>query len=153
MAIVVADLQTALANRCGGMFTAAGLDGSATSTLWLEPIASSARELNITLASPLTVVDADLAGVTQPQVSQLIDVAEFRALESALENFQKVSQKISLGEQAKGEIRDGLENAIERKARYVRDKYGVGRGTLTGGEVCVPFQEPFWPFGWEGWGY
>jgi hypothetical protein len=149
VAILVSDLQATLAGRCGATLTKAGLDGSASSSAWLDPLAESAREMGVTLASPLTVADADLAAVTQAQVSQLVDVAELRSLENALGNLTKVSQKVSLGAQDWGELRDGLERAIGRLAARARDLYGVGRGTVQGGTVRLDFQEPTPPWGWD----
>jgi hypothetical protein len=147
MPVLVADVQAALSGRCGGLVASAGLDGSAASLAWLEPIAASARELNVTLASPLTVVDADLAAVAANQVSQLLDVAELRALESALGNYARVSQTVGLGSQSLGEVRVGLEAAITRKAQYVARRYGIGRGSLSLGTVNLGFNEPIGP--WE----
>jgi hypothetical protein len=147
MPLLVADVQAALAGRCGGLVASAGLDAAPSSPAWLDPIASSARELNLTLASPLTVVDADLAGVPNGRVSQLVDVAELRALESALGNYSRVTQAVGLGSQALGEVRVGLEAAITRKAKYVAEKYGVGRGSLSLGTVSLGFNAPIGP--WE----
>lgn len=150
MGVLVADLQKVLSGLCGGLLTAAGLDGSATSAAWLYPLATSATALGISLANGLTVVDDDLAGVTQNQLPQFVEVAELRALENALENYTLVTMKLSLQEQDLDQIRAGLEKAIVRKAAYVKERYGVGRGSLTAGVVNLGFQEPFCPWGdWE----
>lgn len=141
MAVLVASLKSVLSNRCGGMVTDAGLDGSAASMFWLDPIATSARELGITLADPTTVTDADLAGVTQGQVTQFLDVAELRSLESALHNNVDVTEKIALGEHDWSDVRKSLETAVARKAAYVKARWGIGLGTITGGTISLDFAE------------
>lgn len=139
MSLLLSDLKTVLAGLCGGTLTAAGLDGSDTSTAWMYPIASALRSLGLVPASPLTVVDADLVAVSDDQVGQLVDVAELAALEAALGNYTKVDQKISLGEIKLGQLRSELEATISRKALAVRQRYGVGTATLTAGVVDLSF--------------
>ena len=149
MALLVTDLKAGSPAAASATLTKAGLDGSAASSAWLEPLAASARELGLTLASPLTVGDADLAVVTQAQVSQLVDVAELRSLENALGNLTKVSQKGVARRTGVGRTAGGAGEAIARKAAYVRDRYGVGRATIQAGTVRLEYQEP--PCPWDGW--
>ena len=143
MPVLVSSVATTLASRCGAWTAAANLDANAPN----DAISTSARELGLTLADPLNVVDADLAAVTQDQVSQLVDVAELRLLESTLENYASVDQKISLGSISFGQLRADLERAVARKVLYVEQRYGIGRGTLTGGTVNLRFQQELcnWP--------
>lgn len=137
MALLVASIVKNLTSRCGGMTATASLDSNS----YNEAVSTSARELGITLADPLNAVDSDLTAVTQDQATQFLDVAELRLLESALANYTKVDQKISLGSISFGQLRSDLEALVARKAAYVRMRYGIGLGTLGGAIVDLQFQE------------
>ncbi len=141
MPLTVISLQAVLSARCGTMVVATGQDGSAASSFWTDPLTTAARELRITLANPIAVADSDLTAVVQNRVTELLDVAELRSLESALYSNTDVDEKIALGENKWGDIRKDLETAVKRKAEYVMRRYGIGRGTLTGGLVDLPFQQ------------
>jgi hypothetical protein len=151
--ILVADVQAALAVRCGAMLTAAGLDGSATSPLYLEGIATSVRELGLPLLSAFTVVDADLAAVTQAQASQLLDVAEWSALGFALNAAQFVDMRIGDESVSGQQLALTWQATIARKADYIKERYGIGLGSLGALSVDLGFDEPCWPAWPDGWTY
>lgn len=146
MAILVADVKGVLSTRCGATLAMSGLDGTATSSLFLDGIASSARELGVTLASPLTVVDADLVGVTQSQISQLLDVAELRTMETALNSFTQCDTKYDTEEIDAASVGRLLADSVKRLSAYVLEKYGIGQAAPTLGNVDLGFQETAWPW-------
>jgi hypothetical protein len=137
MPLLVSSLVANLTTLTGGFAAAASLDPG----VYLITLANSARELGVNLADPLTVTDDDLAGVTQGQVTQLLEVAEVRVMEAALQSSALVDQKIGTESIAYGQFRTGLEAAIARKAKYLETRYGIGLGTMTGGTVNLRFQE------------
>ena len=139
MSLTTLSLQAYLSTACGGTLTAAGLDGSTTSAAWLGPIAAGVRSLGLALVDPLSAVDADLVPVVASQVDQLLDVAELRALENALNHYTKVSQKISMGEKRFGEFRTELEATIARKSTSVMNQYGIGLATISAGVIDLAF--------------
>jgi hypothetical protein len=143
VAVPLDSLQRVLASRCGALLTAAGLDGSEASTAWLDPIASGARFMGVALADPTTVTEADLEAVAPGQVSQLLDLAELRALESALYNNTAVDQRISLGEQKLGQVRADLLDAIKLKTAYLQRVYQIGAVPLAAGTINLNFAETY----------
>lgn len=148
MSLLVADLLTDLSDQVGAMFAVSGLDGGPTSRLLMNALATSARELGVTLANPLAVVDADLLGIVQDDVSQLEEVAELRALERALNSYQQVSMRQAEEGNEAHQIAITLERTVERKAAYVKERYGIGRGSLQAGAIDLGFAERYGPF-WD----
>jgi ABC-type uncharacterized transport system YnjBCD substrate-binding protein len=148
--VTVAGTAAALAIKCGQLVTAAGLDGTASSPVFLDAIATSARESGIALASPFTVTDADLVVIAANQqdvATQLLEVAWLRALETALSNYIDVDEKIGESSMAWDETRKSLDAQITRMLAIVKAKYGIGLGTGSLGSLDLGFSTPgLWCF-------
>lgn len=145
MPLLALDVAAVLVNRCATAATTAGLDGSLASTLWLESIATAMRDSGRFPENPLTVVDSDLDDVPDWLVSQVVDLAELRSLETALNALMNPDRRISMGEIKYGQFRAVMETTIARKAKYIENRYGIGRGTIVSGFVSMPINEPLWP--------
>jgi hypothetical protein len=144
VAIAVADLLDVLSTRTAATLVAVGLDGTAASPVLMEAAATAARDSGLRPAAPYSLTDADL-GCADHLASQLADVGELRALESALNALMKPDQRISLGEKRWGGLRGEMERTIARRESYCEDRYGIGRGTVVGGVVGLRINEPLWP--------
>jgi hypothetical protein len=145
MTITRANAETILIRRVGKALAAAGLDGTTvdgTNVDLNDPLGWACRQLGYAVDSPTAVDDDDLASVTDADLDQFLDMAEWRTLESAL------NAALALVDTSVGPIREslsqlaaGLEKRIARlEARLQRD-YGVGLATLEGGYLTLEFAE------------
>lgn len=144
MALSRANVETILIRRCGRLLTACDLDGTTVSGAngdLNDPIASALRTLGYTVASRVSVVDADLAGVASGNEEALLDVAELRTLESALQNLDVVDVQVGPEKESLSQLGTRLEKAIDRKRAQVQRDYGIGLSTLSAGVITLGFAE------------
>jgi hypothetical protein len=141
MSLTVANAKTVLSTRVGGLMTAAGLDGSATSTAYDDPLAYAFRSLGFTPASLIAVVDADLLVIDTTNVDQLWDVAEWRSLASAVRNYTEYGARIDLDEKRPDEVRKGLQDAESKALKSIQLSYGVGLAVAQAGSLEMDFME------------
>jgi hypothetical protein len=144
VALTRANVEAILVRRCGRLLTAADLDGttvSGSNADLSDPIASALRALGYTVASRVAVVDGDLSGVDTADEEALLDVAELRALESALQNFDATDLTVGPRTEKLDQIGKRLENAVTRKRAQVQRDYGIGLSTLEGGVITLSFQQ------------
>lgn len=147
MDLTRADVEAELVNRVGADLLArlgmsAAADGANPDLN--GPIAASLRTLDVTLASPPTVADADLVPLAATAADQLYDVAELRLL-MILANRAALLVDQQIGTQSRislAQIARELELAITRLERRVDRLYGVGRGVLTTGMMTLPIASP-----------
>lgn len=159
MPITVLDATTDLAVRCGAMMTLVGQDPTAATGSVTGPYAVALREglasLHLAPASFAAVTDADLAPVPDARVPQLLDVAELRLLGTISGSYTQVDETISLGSIKSSQNHDRMTARLTWLAKYVRDAYGYGMGSLTCGSIklgpddrrhCRP-GSPGWAYG------
>jgi hypothetical protein len=139
VALTVARCGEILSARLGNVLYAAALDGTPASGIWLDPLASAARDMGLALADPTTVTDDDLALLDATAVSQLLDVAELRALEIALDNYTATDTTTGNTKLFQSQVAERLEKLIVRKSDYVKARYGVGLGTVETGQTDLGF--------------
>jgi len=145
MPLTRAQAETLLVARCGKLLAAVGLDGTTvdgTNAALTDPLAEALRSLAIAPASPAAVTTQDLAGVADASVPQLLDVAELRALETALANWTDPDQVAGQdNRQDLGRLRDSLEKTVARKSERARSLYGYGvDATASAGILTLGFQ-------------
>lgn len=145
MPILVNDLATETVTRCGPALSAVGLDATTASPAILSALATAARDSGLCPASPFALTDADLSAADVSLASELADLSELRTLETVMNALMKPDQRASLGEKRWGQFRAEMEETLKRRAQYVEDRYGVGRGTIVGGVVGLEINEPAWP--------
>lgn len=144
MSVTRTDAEGVLVRRCGRLLTAAGLDGSTATGANADlndPIGWAVRQLGGAVASVASVTDADLAGVATDDLDALLDLAELRALESALGNLDVVDVAVGPERESLGQLGGRLEKAIERKRAQVQREHGIGASTLTAGTIRLGFQQ------------
>jgi hypothetical protein len=144
MAITRANLETVLIRRAGTWLTASGLDGTTingTNAALSDPIADALLLLDYTVADISNVTDSDLASVPAASYRQLLDVAELRVLESALENYKKVGVKAGAVEAKLDELGQRMERAVDRKRAVVAARYGIDGATMQAGVIDLNFQQ------------
>ena len=145
MVLTSANFDFLLLRRTAKKLAYAGLD-SATADGSNADLADGKvegyRSLGLTPASPLNLVDADLAGVADPCVPQLLDVAELRTLENILGNRSSPDQMADTdNQQWHGKFYDSLEATVARKRKQCERQYGYGLSSLTPGVLDLGFAE------------
>lgn len=144
MAITRAQLETVLITRAGTWLTASGLDGTTndgTNESLSDPIADALLLLEYSVADISSVANSDLTSVPAASYRQLLDVAELRVLESALENYKKVDVKAGAVEAKLDELGLRMERAVNRKREVVAARYGIDGATMQAGVIDLNFQQ------------
>jgi hypothetical protein len=156
MPLTLAILDSILVPRCGGTLALAGLDGvtvDGTNVALLDPIRQGLASLGIATATVGVVDDDDLLPITADTLDQLLDVAELRALESALGWLDQPDQMADTdNQQSLGKLRDSIETTVARRRKQVEKQYGYGAASLANITIDLGFQERY-PIGeWGGYG-
>jgi hypothetical protein len=145
MALTSANFDQLLINRLAVKLAYAGLDSTTvdgTNPSLADGRVDAFRSLGLTPASVMNLVDADLAGVADASIPQLLDVAELRTLENILGNRASPDQMADTdNQQWHGKFYDSLEKTVERKRKQVERQYGYGLSTLTPGVFDLGFAE------------
>lgn len=153
MPITRAAVESTLVNMCGGILTKAGLDGTTvdgSNASLTSPIRQALASLGFATATLGVVVEADLLPITWETLDQLLEVAELRALESALGNLNQPDQMADTdNQQWLGKLRESIEDTVARKRKQVERQYGYGLSSLVPGVVDLGFAETFDSGNWR----
>jgi hypothetical protein len=150
MPILRASLEAAVLRRVKAWWAQVGLDATTvngTNADLNDPLTTSCRLLGLTLADPLNLAadvggaNVDLAGVTQDQIDQLLDVAEWRCVRTCRANWSNVSMRVGQNAQDLTDLADRLEKADQRLTEQVRNQYGIGLGALGAESIDLGFQQ------------
>lgn len=143
MSLTKSQADAELIDRTSGLLAIVGksvvVDGTNPDTV--GALREGLASLGLGVATFGAVADADLAAVPTSDYPQLFDVAELRLLRNIRGSLTLVDQKISLGEQKLGQVRDGLNAAITDLEAKLKCTYGIGAGTVSGGAVDLGFAQ------------
>jgi len=103
------------------------------------PLAFAARSVGLTLASPITVTTAELAGVGDDLLDEFLDRAHLRLLNDIKGNLTLVDTTSGPFKESFGQLQDNLEKEIKRLEEKISVSYD-GSGTLEAGVVKLDFQ-------------
>lgn len=110
-----------------------------------DPIAEGLRSLGIAPVDPTNPQTSDLAAVTDTQLAQLLDVAEYRAMLSVIGNLDEVDEQ-------EGSDRKDFTKFAEHVLRVTRELgdrvaalYGYGAARLRRGRVGSLTTGASWP--------
>ena len=134
--------ENVLIARCGKLLAACGIDGTTvngTNASLTDPLAWALRQSGYSPAAFGAVTNTDLAGVQDSDIDKLIDLAEMKALENALGNFDATDISVGPRSESYDQIRAGIEKILTRKQASIMRLYGVGIGTLEAGVIAYDF--------------
>lgn len=143
MALTRQQAEAVLISRCGTLLTEAGLDGvnnGGSNADLNDPMMTTLVKMGITPASYSNVVDADLSSLAGGDVTEFLDRAELRVLETISSNLVYVNIQIGPRREDLGSLMDQVEKRIQRLSSKVQKEYGVGMGTLSAGVIGLDFQ-------------
>jgi len=145
MALTRATLEANLIRRIGHLLTVAGLDGttvSGSNADLADPIAFALRELGITVATLNSPTDAEVATVAADDHNQLLDVAEIRAMQTALNCvLDLVNTEAGNRVDEYSQLANGLQLRLDRAELRARRLYGWTAGALEAGYATLDFAQ------------
>lgn len=144
MTITRTQVERILIRRCGLLMTAAGLDGvtiNGTNADLDDPIGTALRASGLTVADITFVADSDLASVTDELIDQVLDLAEYRALQNVEGNLDQVDITLGPRSESLNQLATQIKPKIARLEARISRMYNIGMGALTAGTVALDFAE------------
>lgn len=146
MAVTRANIEAIIIKRIGKWLTAAGLDGTTnngTNSDLNDPIARGVRTLGYSVADVLNVSSSDIAAIEEADYDELFDVAELRALQSCLTNYDKVNLSLGPRSESFDQLRNAMVQAIKLKREQIAADYPHDEDAraLVGGVLTLDFQQ------------
>jgi len=140
MTLTRASVETILVRRAGKLLTALGLAVTyvGSNADLNDPIGYALRKLGYSVASLTAVADADLAGLGADDTDALLDLAEYRLLESIVGNWDLADVTVLQRTERLGTLRP--DKRLEQLAAQLSE-YGVGVGKLQTGMISLDFAE------------
>ena len=139
-----ANVEQELIRRVGPLMTAVGLDGTTVDGTNLDlndPIGYGITNSGGSVTAPSLVTDADVATVPSANYYQLLDISEWRTLQTIQNNAALLAGETSIGpRKEKNTLSDTIDKMLERKDKLVRDEYGLGLPAITSGVINWNFQ-------------
>lgn len=144
MTITRTQVERILIKRCGLLMTAAGLDGvtiNGTNADLDDPIGVALRASGLSVADISAVSDSDLASVSSDLIDQVLDIAEYRALQNIEGNLDQVDITIGPRSESLNQLATQIKPKIERLQMRISRLYGLGLGALNAGVIALDFAE------------
>ena len=144
MTITRANVEEVLIRRCGKLMTAADLDGESyygANKDLNDPIGWALRQMEYAVAALVNVADSDLAAVTDADVDQLLDMAEYRLMDNIEGNFDDVDISANGRSESLSQLMVQVTKRLERLKTKIEAVYGLGLGTIEGGVIALDFIE------------
>ena len=145
MSLTRANIEAVLIKRAGDLLTTAGLDGTTingTNADLGDPIAFALRQIGVTVATPASPTDAEVAAASADDTDQLLDLAEIRILETVLQHvLDLVNTEAGQRVDEYSQLAAGLQKRIERAEARARSLYGWTATTLEAGYLYHDFAQ------------
>jgi len=143
VAITRANVEVVLCKRLGPLLTAAGMATTCVGSNadLNDPIGWAIRQADYTVASIALVADADLVGVASDDYDQVLDLAEYRMLETIQGNLDDVDVQVGPRREALSQLADQVQQKLERLEARIGRLYGVGLASLEAGYLTMNFAE------------
>ena len=134
MTITRANAEAVLIKRTGPLLPVAGLDGTTVSGNNADlgdPIAFGLRQLGLTVATPASPTDAEVATATADDLDQLLDMAEIRIYQTVLNHvLDLVNTEAGSRVDEYSHLANGIQLRLDRAELRARRLYGWTAGTL-----------------------
>lgn len=140
MTITTTQTVTLLGQRVGKLLAAVGLTESSSDMV--DAINYALRELGYSVTDHSEVSNADLSSVTDANVTEFLDTAELRQLETLLNEVTvKVTVAVGPRREELSHISDALIKVIDQKRKQLQAEYGRGLSALEGATIGLRFAE------------
>lgn len=139
MALTRAHIETILVKRLGGWMTEAGLDvtQNGNNPDLNDAIGYGLRRVGGVVTDLSSVVDADVAGIDSTQYDALLDIAEWRVLETIARGLRKVDTRVGPLSQSFSQLRRDVMEAIQTKRAQIESDYDFMGASLEAGVITL----------------
>jgi len=141
MSLTRANAEAILVKRVGPLLTAADMAVTVVGTNddLNDPIGRAIRDLGYTVTSVVSIVDADVAQVTESEYDQFLDLATLRTLESILGNYDDVDIRVGPRDEKLSQTVELIEDKIKRLRDALERDYGWGMAVPVARVVTTDF--------------
>ena len=143
MAITRAAAEQILVERNGPLMTAAGMTvtyAGANSSL-NDTLGRTLYYLEHSVTNILSISDVDMAQVTNAEINEFLDVAEFYVLETILGNLDDVDINAGPRSEKLSQLVTQVESKLERLSRRLSTLYGFGESLLSARVISLSFAD------------
>jgi hypothetical protein len=151
MALTRRNIEVLLIRRLGALLTEADLDGSTLDGAnhdLADPIGWAVRQCGGTVANFVSVADDDVATVAAADYDKLLDLAEYRTLQSVSGNLAVVDIQIGPRKESLSQLGEQVEQRLARKLKQIQMDYDFGLGALEAGVIGLDIAAKLTD-GWE----
>jgi hypothetical protein len=144
MVLTRANVEADLIDRTGAFLTVVGKDGTTvdgTNVNLNFPIGYGIQKAGGSVTNVALVTDTDIQSVDTSRQLEMIDIAEYRTLESVAGNFTKPNTKVGPRDEEWGDLYEQLLESMKTKLKKLQDTYGFGAQSLEGGIIQLDFAE------------
>lgn len=137
MAVTKQMVQQVLITRLGRVLTDLSFEIVLSGDLeYLEdPIGWGLRMIEISTADLSLVTNAEVASMSDDDVDEFLDYAEYRLIGNLVKNAPEVDVKIGHRSEEFSQLANRLIQMFDRKRTEIRQIYGFGLGGLTAGRI------------------
>jgi hypothetical protein len=142
MSLTRAGAETLLIRRLGKLLTEAGLDGTTlngSNADLADPLGWAVRQCGGSVANIANVADTDLAGIAASDTDKLLDLAEYRTLQSLSTSPVFINIQVGSRREDLSKLADMIDKRLERKLAQLQQDYDFGIGGLEGGVIALDF--------------
>lgn len=135
MSLTRASVEQIVIRRLGRLLTKAGLDGttiSGSNPDLNDPIGWAIRQCGGSVSTLTSVTSTDTASVSDTHLDKMLDLAEFRTLETIAGNFDQVSFTAGPISEDTTDLMQVIETRLKRKRDQLKQDYGFGLNSGSG---------------------
>lgn len=144
MTLTRATFEQLLLRRLSGLMSEAGMDvisNLGNNPDLNDPIGWAIRQCSGTVADFTTVANTDVATVAAADYDKLLDLAEYRTLQSISGNLAVVDIQVGSRRESLDQLVERVEARIARKLKQLQQDYGFSLGTLEAGVIGLDFMQ------------
>ncbi len=143
MTIARADTESIIVRRVGPLMTVSGMAITITGGNGdlNDPLGYAIRSLGYSVLSVVSIVDADVAQVTDAEIDEFLDICTIRTLYAILGNYDDVDIKVGPRDEKLSQLREQVENKIALLEKQAEISYGFGLSTPEARVIVDDFVE------------
>lgn len=133
-------IQTALVARLKAAMEAVDMDIYQTASLnsdLVDPLTWALRTLEVVLVDPMSVTEAEIATVTDDDITSLLDLAEYRLLKTIINVMDQTDERLGPHGKWASQYPTRLKERLESEEKRIRRVYGVDASSIDFGMINI----------------